>query len=124
MNKVTTYEELLREKERLELQLQVHKAAVKTHVAEIKRKLNPITNAIHFMTNFGAPAIGNSLMGTGIGLSMELLIRKIFFSKTGWVMKMVAPILIKNFSANMLTKNKRTLLKKVKSILHLNGKEN
>src|SRR5689334_18203309 len=122
MNKITTYEELLREKERLELQLEVHKAAVKMHVDDIKKKLNPIRNVVHFFSNFSPSAAGDTMIGTGLGLSLELLIRKLFFARTGWITKMVAPILIKNFSANMLMKNKKSLIKKVKSLLHLDGK--
>jgi hypothetical protein len=122
MNKITTYEELIREKERLQLQLEVHKSAVRVHVADIKKTLNPLRNVIHFFSNFTASSANNTLIGTGLGLSLELLIRKLFFSKTGWITKMVGPILLKNFSANVLKKNKSTLVKKVKSILHLNGK--
>jgi len=123
MNKITTYEELIRERERLELQLQVHKSAVKGHIEDIKRKLNPVRNVIHFFSNFTAPVAANSLVGTGVGLSAELLIRKLFFSKTGWIAKMVMPILLKNFSANMIQKNKNVLIQKVKSFLHMNGKQ-
>ena len=123
MNKVTTYEELVREKERLQLQLEVHKSAVKMHVAEIKKKLNPLRNVVHFFSNFTSPAGTNTLIGTGVGLSLELLVRKLFFSKTGWITKMIGPILVKNFSANMLKKNKSTLVKKVKSFFHMNGKD-
>jgi len=122
MNKVTTYEELVREKERLQLQLEVHKAAVRGHVADIKKKLNPLRNVIHFFSNFTSPVGTNTLVGTGLGLSLELLIRKVFFARTGWITKMLGPVLLKNFSANMLKKNKNTLIKKVKSIFHMNGK--
>ena len=123
MNKITTYEELLREKERLQLELEVHKSAVKTHVTELKKKLNPVKNVIRFFSNFAAPPQTTTLVGTGLGLSLELLIRKMFFAKTGWITRMVGPILLKNFSANMLKKNKDTLVKKVKSFFHTNGKE-
>jgi hypothetical protein len=123
MNKITTYEELLMEKERLQLQLEVHKSAVKMHVTELKRKMNPIKNVIRFFSNFTSPPVTNTLMGSGLGLSIEMLIRKMFFAKTGWITRMVGPILLKNFSANMLKKNKDVLVKKVKSLFHLNGKE-
>jgi hypothetical protein len=123
MNRITTYDELLREKQRLQLQLEVHKSAVKMHVDEIKKKLNPVKNVIRFFSNFTSAPAANTLVGTGLGLSLELLIRKIFFSKTGWLTRMVGPILLKNFSANMLKKNKNVLIKKVKSIFHTNGKE-
>jgi len=122
MNKITNYEELLREKERLELKLEVHKSAVRMHVYEIKRKLNPIKNVLSFFSNFTAPAGSNTLIGSGIGFSLELLIRKLFFSRTGWIAKLVGPVLLKNFSANVVKKNKDTLIKKVKNILHMNGK--
>jgi len=92
------------------------------HIEDIKKKLNPLRNVVHFFSNFTAGGATDTLLGTGLGLSVEMLIRKIFFSRTGWITKMVAPILIKNFSANMLTKNKKSLIKKVKSLLHLNGK--
>jgi len=123
MNKITTYDELLKEKERLQLQLEVHKSAVKNHVAELKEKLNPLKNVIRFFSNFTSPPSTNTLVGTGVGLSLELLIRKMFFAKTGWLTRIVGPILLKNFSANMLKKNKDTLVKKVKSFFHHNGKE-
>ena len=123
MNKITTYEELIREKERLQLQLEVHKSAVKMHVDDLKKKLNPIKNIIRFISNFTAAPPTNTLVGTGLGLSLELLIRKMFFAKTGWITRMVGPILLKNFSANMLKKNKDVLIKKVKSFFHMNGKE-
>jgi hypothetical protein len=122
MNKITTYEELLREKQRLQLQLEVHKSAVKMHVEGIKKKFNPVKNVIRFFSNFTSAPETNTLVGTGLGLSLELLIRKMFFAKTGWVTRMVAPILLKNFSANMLKKNKSALIQKVKSFLHVNGK--
>lgn len=122
MNKVTTYEELVREKERLQLQLEVHKSAVKVHVADIKKKLNPVKNVIHFFSNFTSPPATNTLIGTSVGLSLELLIRKVFFSKTGWITKMLGPVLLKNLSANLLQKNKSTLVKKMKSFFHVNGK--
>ena len=123
MNKITTYEELLRERERLQLQLEVHKSAVQTHVTELKKRLKPVKNLIRFFSNFTSPAETNTLVGTGLGLSLELLIRKMFFAKTGFITRMVGPILLKNFSANMLKKNKDVLVKKVKSFFHQNGKD-
>ena len=122
MNKITTYEELIREKQRLELQLEVHKSAVKMHVTELKKKLNPVKNVIRFFSNFSAPVASNSLVGAGVGLSVEMLIRKLFFAKTGWITRMIGPILLKNLSANMLAKNKNVLIKRVKALFHSNGK--
>jgi hypothetical protein len=122
MTKITTYEDLLKERERLQLQLEVHKAAINLHVEEIKSKLSPIQNIIRFVSNFTAPPANNTLVGTGLGLSLELLIRRVLFSKTGWITRMVGPILLKNFSANMIRKNKDTLISKVKSFFHVNGK--
>ena len=122
MTKITTYEDLLKERERLQLQLEVHKAAINLHVEEIKSKLSPIQNIIRFVSNFTAPPANNTLVGTGLGLSLEILIRKVLFSKTGWITRMVGPILLKNFSANMIRKNKDTLISKVKSFFHVNGK--
>src|ERR1700730_2065620 len=124
MNKISNYEELLREKERLQLQLEVHKAAVRMHVEEIDRKLSPVKKILSFLTNFTAPAENKSFVNTGLVLTLEMIIRKLFFSKTGWITRMVAPILLKNFSANMLKKNKKTLIKKVKTFFHIDGTEN
>ena len=124
MTKITTYEDLLKERERLQLQLEVHKAAINLHVEEIKSKLSPIQNIIRFFSNFTAPPANNTLVGTGLGLSLEILIRKVLFSKTGWITRMVGPVLLKNFSANMIRKNKDTLISKVKSLFHVNGKGN
>src|ERR1700674_5769682 len=102
MNKITTYDELLMEKERLELQLAVQKVAVQEHWVDLKQKLNPVKNVFSFFSNFTAPPANNSIVGTGINLSLELLIRKLFFSRSGWITRLVAPILLKNLSANIL----------------------
>jgi len=118
---ITTYEELLREKERLQLQLEVNKAAVHAHVEEIKKKISPLKGAVSFFSNFTAPPANNSLLGTGLNLSLELLIRKLFFARAGWITRLVGPILLKNFSANMLKKNKKSFLKKIKSAFSRDG---
>ena len=122
MNKITTYEDLLKEKERLQLQLEVHKASVKMHIEDIEHKLQPVKNIIRFVSNFTASPSKNTLVGTGLGISLELLIRKLFFAKTGWIARMFGPILLKNFSTNMFKKNKDSFINKVKSLLHVNGK--
>jgi len=124
MNKINSYEDLLKEKERLQLQLEVHRSAIEMHVDDIKQKLNPLKNVVRFISNFTAPPATNTLVGTGLGLSLELLIRKLLFAKTGWVTRLVGPILLKNFSANMIKKNKDTLIQKVKSLFHLDGRDN
>jgi hypothetical protein len=122
MNKITTYEELLQEKERLQLQLELQKSTVRMHVEEIEQKLQPVKNIVRFISNFTSPPANNTLFTTGLGLSLELLIRKLFFSKTGWITRMFGPILLKNFSTNMIKKNKDSFINKVKSLLHVNGK--
>jgi len=123
MNKINTYGELIQERERLQFQLEVHRQAVRMHVSDIQQKLNPLKNALQFFSNFTAPPATNPLVDAGVGLTLELLIRRIFFAKTGWIARLVGPILVKNFSANMINKNKDTLIKKMKSLFHLNGRE-
>ena len=59
------------------------------HVEDIKQKLNPVKNVIRFISNFTAAPANNTLVGTGLGLSLELLIRKLLFAKTGWITRMV-----------------------------------
>ena len=121
MNKITTYEDLLHEKQRLQLQLEVNKAAVKGHVDTIKKKLNPLKGVVSFFSNFTAPASKNTLLGTSLNFSLELLIRKLFFAKAGFITRLVGPILLKNFGTNVI-KNKKTFLKRFKSIFQSNGK--
>lgn len=120
-NKITTYEELLHEKQRLQLQLEVNKAAVRGHVDSIKKKLNPLKGVVSFFSNFTAPPSRNTLVSTGVNLSLELLIRRLFFAKAGFITRLVAPILLKNFGTNII-RNKKTFLKKFKSIFQPNGK--
>ncbi len=115
MSKITTYEELVREKERLQLQLEVNKAAVRVHIEDLKQKLSPLKNILRFFSNFTAPPGQNTLLSSGLGLSLEVLIRRLFFAKTGFITRLVGPILLKNFSTNVL-KNKTGFLRKIKSI--------
>jgi hypothetical protein len=92
------------------------------HVADIQQKLN-LEKCLQFFSNFTAPPASNPLIGAGIGLTLELLIRRFLFARTGWIARLVGPVLVKNFSANMINKNKDTLIKKLRTLFHLNGRE-
>jgi len=104
--RITTYEELLKEKERLEALLQAQKELVRQDIEEIKLELAPVKSAISVVSKFATRDKRNLLLTTATEGIIDLVVKKLILSRSGWVTKLVVPFLMKNFSSHFVADNK------------------
>jgi hypothetical protein len=97
MNKISSYEELLQEKQRLKLLLSEREMAVRTEFEEIKTKLRPLTTIMDFAEKITTKDSTNPLINTGIDVGVNFLLRKVLLRNAGWILKLLTPIFVRNY---------------------------
>src|SRR5215207_7444994 len=93
---ITTYEDLLQEKQRLKQKLTLQKADVSHHFSVLKHKLSPVEKVAGVVKNLATPDTRNPLVNTGLNLTIDILLRSFYMSRIGWLPKLVVPFVLKN----------------------------
>jgi len=99
----TTHEDMLLEKQRLEALLEAQKELIELDLKGIKSELKPATNAISFLGNFKKKTASNPLLGLAVGLSTDILLRKILFKRAGWAVKTVLPFVMRRVTTSLVS---------------------
>ena len=120
---ITSYEDLLQEKQRLQQRLVLQKADFKHHWGVLSDKLSPIEKVAGVVKNLAVPDTRNPIVNTGLNFGIDLLLRGFYGAKVGWIPKVVVPFVLKNLSSNLVNKNGKSIFKRLKSLISKNGKE-
>jgi len=118
---ITTYKELLAEKERLHALLAEQKLQIKEDWQIIKEDLKPsflIASTIKKLFTRKASGI---LGGIGITLLADGLIKRVFLAGAGKFTKWVVPFFVKNYASH-LAEEPHKLIDKIKHFFKKNGK--
>lgn len=102
MNKISTYDELLAERRRLEADLIAQKAYIKNHMNAVRERLEPVSKVISFVGGFKSKP-GSTLLKIGSNIGIDLLVRQ-KLKKAGWLAKLVLPLVLK-FTASKTIDN-------------------
>ena len=119
---ITTYEDLLQEKQRLKQKLVLQKADFNHHWAVLKHKMSPIEKVAGVVKNLTTPDTRNPLLNTGVNLTIDVLLRNFYMSGIGWLPKLVVPFVLKNLSSNLVNKRGKSIFRTLKSLVNKNGK--
>jgi len=121
---IRSYDELLRERKRLELLLLEQKLIIYDDIHLIKEELRPVRNTFQFIKKLMTQDKTSLLLNLGSEIAIDSLITKFILSRAGWLTKIVIPFFLKNFSSHFLAEQKEKWLEKLKTwISHRNGKE-
>lgn len=115
MNSITTYDDLLAEKHRLKFLLSQYETEIKTEIEEIKVKLRPLGEVIDFAEKITTKDKSNPLLNKGIEVGINFLLRKVLLRNAGWIVKMIMPVLLRNFISHEVADNNNGWLQKVTS---------
>jgi len=119
----TSYNDLLKEKQQLEVLLQAQKQVIRYDVEEIKLKLQPIKESLEFVKKITSRDRTNLLLDLGSDIAINTFIKNFILSKAGWLTRIVIPFFLKNYSSHFLADQKDKWFEKLKSWLgHKNGK--
>ena len=107
MIKVDAYQDLMNEKQRLKLLLEERKIIIKEDIANLKETIKPATDAIGIISKLTSRDRTNPLINFGVDIGIDLIIKKLILGRAGWAAKLVVPFVLKNFSSNILSENKK-----------------
>ena len=108
MNKpdIRSFDELVSEKERLKALFASQKEGIKAEIGALKDNFDPVKKIAKKMGKFTGPDKSLGLLNTGLGFAIDLLLRKVILKKSGWMVKLAAPFIVKNvvshFTANKI----------------------
>lgn len=109
MSEIRTYQDLLEEKKQLEAELMIRRDLIKKDVADLRQEWKPVTDLLSIVGKFNKNRTAHPVIGMGIDLISEVLIKKVM-GPGGWILRLVAPWLAKNYSSSIIErfKKKRT----------------
>ena len=120
---INSYDELQHEKIRLEGLIKIQKEQLRTDFGLLKKQLEPASALLRTVGMFTGSknADGKSnakpgLLKMGLDLGIDLLLRGTIFRKAGFVTRMAAPVLLRNFSTNIAAGKGKGLFQSIRNI--------
>jgi hypothetical protein len=121
---IHSYQDLLKEKERLELLVQTQKVIIHQDVQELKAQLQPIRDVLHFIKKITTRDKSSLLLNIGSDIVINGVVQRFILSRAGWFMRTIIPYFLKNYSSHVLADQTEKWVDKLRSWLgHENGKE-
>ena len=114
--RIRTYEDLLKYKENLQIQLKEQKELIYYDIQEIREELRPVQEAVKKISHFFVPSEDHSWLVKGTNTILDVLMKNVFLRRSGWMVKTVVPFLVHNISSHLVSKNKQGILHKVFSL--------
>jgi len=111
--KINTYEDLIQEKQRLQLLLQMQKQWIREDIDEIKEELQPIKVAMSAVGKITSREPGNWAMNFAGNKLIDLVVKKLILRKAGWLTRIAVPFFLKNVSSHVIAENKDKILDKL-----------
>ncbi len=106
---IQTLDDLRAERARLKNQLELSKVKMRQEVTSIKTELNPARQAVGVISDLlTTPKKG--LLNVGVGIGVDVLIKKGLLARAGWLPRLVVPFIARNIATNLIQQNKTTLL--------------
>lgn len=115
---IRTYEDLLKEQQRLLGVIKTQEDLIRKDIAGVKEGLKPFNKVAQQLNKMATRDNSAPLMNFGLEFGVDLLLRKFILAKAGWFTKIVIPFLVKNYSSHIIGEEKRlALLQKVRNFL-------
>lgn len=106
---IQNIDDLRAERARLKNQMELSKLYMQQQAAAIKTELNPARQAVGVIGDMlTSPQKG--LLNLGVGLGVDTIIRRGLLARAGWLPRLVIPFLARNLAANLIQKNRTSLV--------------
>ncbi len=120
---IRSYNELLAEKQRMELLLAAQKELLKYDLRELKAELKPAISAVTMLGKLTTTDGSNPLINGIANTTIDLLVKKGILGRAGWATRLLVPVLLKNYSSHFIARHQNELTQKLFSFFSRNGKE-
>src|SRR5712671_7163656 len=114
MNKrFNSYDDLLKEKQQLEILFQAQKQVIRYDIQELKAQLQPLKDAIDFIGKITTKDKTSLLLNLGSDIAINTIVKGFILSRAGWFTKTVVPFFLKNYSSHFLAEQKEKWFEKL-----------
>jgi hypothetical protein len=110
---IKSYDDLLLEKARLQAQLNVQKNELNERVKSVKEKLAPVGTILSAIGGITAMKAANPMVKTGIGIAVDMLLKKKLFKNSGLITGLVGSFLVRNVATKIVAGTAGVLLGKL-----------
>ena len=119
MNKphIKSYDDLVAEKQRLKDLFSEQKQSIRTDLISLKDDLNPAKQIFKKIGIFTSPDKSLGLLNVGLGFGLDMLLRKVLLKKSGWIVRLAAPFVIKTALSHLVAEKIRTEMPGLKNII-------
>jgi hypothetical protein len=103
---ITSYQDLIEQKLELKRQLEFTKEQIRNDFLELKEEVSPALKVASFVGKVTSRDTRNNVvLQTGANLAIDWVTRR-FFPKTNFLVKLLGPVLLKNYASHFLNKPK------------------
>lgn len=111
INKIENLDELISERARLHIKMELAKIKMHQTFSAIKYEIQPARQAFGILTDLIATP-HKGLLNFGVGLGVDIILRRGLLSRSGFLPKIIIPFLVRNAASNYIHKNKTSLTEK------------
>ena len=117
MKKIRNLKELHAEKLRLQLELIAAEEKLKEDLDWIKEEIKPGKIVGKLFNNIVGNKT-NGLFNSGVRETIDILLKNLLLSKSGWITRFIVPLIIKNLSSSYLAEKKPEIFDILRNIIH------
>ncbi|HRN48972.1 MAG TPA: hypothetical protein PK110_04635 [Niabella sp.] len=96
--KISSYEDLMVEKERLRTNIKYSKADISNSIEGIKDELNPFTGITRKTSELLSVKTSSPLISYGVSNAANFLLHKVILKNAGWLPRLIMPLVVKKVS--------------------------
>jgi hypothetical protein len=119
MSKFKTYQDLLREEQRLQQVLKHQEILIREDLVSMKENLEPIKKVYDQVHKVFTRDNRVPIFNIGLELGIDVLLRRFLLTRAGWFTKTFVPYLVKNYASHIIGEEKRkAIIKKIEELFN------
>ena len=123
-NTIRSYNELLIEKQKLQALLIAQRELIRYDIQDLKAEFKPALDAVSLIGKVTTRDGSNPLFTSAANSLIDLILKRIVLSRSGWLSRLAIPFFVKNISSHVIAEHKDDIMNKLFSFIgHTNGKE-
>lgn len=119
MSKITTYQDLLNEEERLKAKLKLQEILIRQDLMAFKENLEPVKKVYDQVHKIFTRDNRVPVFNIGLDIGIDILLRRFLLRRAGWFVRIFVPYFMKNYASHVIGEEKRkAIIKKIEEMFN------
>jgi hypothetical protein len=106
-NRISTYEDLLNEEQRLLQQLKGQEVLIREDLVNVRNHMGPVFKVFNTVGKAFTRDNRAPFLNFGLEMGIDVFVRRVLLARAGWFTKIAIPYLLKNYSSHLIGEEKR-----------------